>query len=204
MNMKAKPKKPRKRMGASTTALKSALHLGNIILITTTAPDGAKEMLLGRKKPKQKSDQGRKRKRVGIGKWVPAGGKNKLTDKSNEHAASRECREETGYDILVNRFVQIGLLEGYFGEDTPDPIWAVNLYHIELPFELRDEFKFEAVAFDDMRWFKIKDLPWDDMLPADRQWIPQLLIGEQLRIKIRLDKEGERLLSYSATPERFS
>ncbi len=36
----------------------------------------------------------------------------------------------------------------------------------------------------DYNWYSIHDLPWDRMRASDREWLPQILAGEEVEIKI--------------------
>lgn len=175
-------------------------HFGNITLILTPKVQGGFEILLGHKPPEGPEDAHRSRRRVGMDKWVPQGGKKEATDESDVHGAQREVLQEAGYDIPLESFADFGVLDGYFGEDSQGPTWSVRLYRIIIDRSRRDSFRFSPEEFDDMRWFDASALPWNMMMPADEQWIPHIIAGTRMHVSIRLDSSGNRLISCEATP----
>jgi 8-oxo-dGTP pyrophosphatase MutT (NUDIX family) len=170
--------------------MKNKTHIGNVTLVLSgKSGDSGKFLLLGLKRPKKKSDNKRKRKKVGSGRWVPPGGGTEPSDKSQKHSARREVFEEMGLHFPLASFKRMGTLWGY---EAPSkiPIWKVYLYVVEakgLPSEIAPNEEYTAV-----KWFPIKKLPFDKMLTGDRKWIPRLIRGDKLSIRITFhDDEGK-------------
>ena len=51
---------------------------------------------------------------------------------------------------------------------------------------------------DEMRpqWFNLHSIPYDNMFPDDRLWLPKVLNGEAFKAKFKFD-ENFNLISYS-------
>jgi len=170
--------------------MKTKTNIGNVTLVLARNGDiSEKSLLLGLKRPKKKSDDKRKRKKVGSGRWVPPGGGTEPADKSQKHSARREVFEEIGLRFPLASFKRRGTLWGY---ETPSktPIWKVYLYVVwakGLPTKTVPNEEYVAV-----KWFPVKKLPFGKMLTGDRKWIPRLIRGDKLSIRITFhDDEGK-------------
>lgn len=111
----------------------------------------------------------RKKRGVGAGQWVGPGGKLEGEETPRE-CAIREVREEVG--IRVRDPEQVGAF-AYYSDD-----WDA-LVHV-----------FRATEYDgvpreseeaDPRWFPVRDLPFAEMWPTDREWLPAALDGDTFR-----------------------
>lgn len=51
-------------------------------------------------------------------------------------------------------------------------------------------------AEGDPAWYPVDDLPYGEMWPDDRYWLPLLLDGERFRGRFRFDADGEELLAH--------
>ncbi len=125
--------------------------------------------------------------RFGAGRWNGPGGK--LADgESPEEATVREVREETG--LTVRDLHVHGLLVFYFG-DTTEPDFAVHVFST-------DSFEGDLVPSDEgrLQWFPEERLPYDQMWPDDRLWVPHLLAGRRFRGTFRLSDDMLRLVSH--------
>lgn len=157
-----------------------AKNIGNIILVVRDPGNWLNtKLLLGLKKPKDKADAKRKRKRVGIDKWTPPGGGTEEFDKNQKHAAQRELREETSLRFPLWAFKKVGTLEGFINDE---PEWLVHLYlintHGNCPRPVAGQ------GYDKIGWFKMTRLPFSRMLEGDRHWIPPIIQGNRARIKL--------------------
>ena len=181
--------------------MKIKTHIGNVAVILNS-PVGKPEnsLLLGLKRPKNKSDNKRKRRRIGIGRWVLPGGVTKCSDKSQKHAVQREVCEETGLLFPLQSFRKAGVLRGYI--NSPDtPQWLVHIYLvIDLTGRTITPNKKEYTA---MKWFPLSKLPFDKMLQGDREWLPRIARGEKLSIKIRANENADKAFSIDIRPVHF-
>lgn len=181
----------------------STPYEGNIILAFDRDKNDAEARLyLVKKAPKDKKDDQRKRKRVGIGKWVPAGGGRKSSDNSAKAGARRELFEESGdrWKIPMGDFHKVGLLEGYDTEESLPQSWenarlkwVVPIYETVIPEWLRDDHR-PSKGIVKTGWFSIRSLPWDEMIDGDRSWMPRLIKGECLHIKVLFDYRFEKVV----------
>lgn len=170
--------------------MKTKTHIGNVTLVLNGGIGNCgKLLLLGLKRPKKESDDKRKRKKVGSGRWVPPGGGTESSDKSQKHSARREVFEEMGLHFPLASFKRMGTLWGYEASSKA-PIWKVYLYVVEakgLPSKIVPNEEYLIV-----KWFPIKKLPFGKMLTGDRKWIPRLIRGDKLSIRITFhDDEGK-------------
>lgn len=162
--------------------MKTITHIGNVtIILDRSNSQNNPHILMGRKRPRGKKDEKRKRKRIGVGLWVPPGGATECSDKSQKHAAQRELRQETGLVFPLKSFQKVGILRGYINS-TDVPTWIVHIYIV-------DASKTEQVfvpneEYFEMRWFHLSQLPFEKMLQGDREWLPKIVKGQKLSIRI--------------------
>lgn len=127
-----------------------------------------------------------KKRRYGAGKWNGVGGKADPGE-SAVQAAIRECEEEIGVTPINPKYV--GRIKFYeqddpaFGHDCR--IFTTTKWHGE-PHET-----------EEMRpqWFKTKDIPYNDMWPDDKIWLPMLLAGIKFAGTVTTDA-NTALVSY--------
>lgn len=121
-----------------------------------------------------------KKRGFGVGKWNGAGGKVEPGE-THEQAAVRECQEEIG--VTPQDLQKIGELHFY---DLPDVDHYCHIY-------TATEWDGDPHETEEMRpqWFKLADIPYDQMWPDDELWMPLLLAGK--RFKGRVVMEHDRL-----------
>ncbi len=126
-----------------------------------------------------------KKRGFGEGKWNGVGGK-VGADESVTQAAIRECQEEIGVTPLRPKLV--GKLKFY---EKTDP----NFGHHAHVF-VAEAWDGEPVETEEMRpqWFRIKDIPYDDMWVDDRLWYPVMFGGKLFEADITLD--GDTIVSH--------
>lgn len=180
--------------------MKITTHVGNVsIVLDRTIGRDNPRILMGRKRPKEDEDQKRKRKRVGVGRWVPPGGATENDDKSQKHAAQRELRQETGLVFPLKSFQKAGVLRGYKGSaDTPT--WLVHIYLVDA--SLVDGEFVPNEEYVEMRWFHLSELPFEKMLQGDKDWLPKIVNGQKLSIRIVANKIANENFSIKITPIR--
>ena len=84
-------------------------------------------------------------------------------------SAQRELKEETGKDIPADRFEEAGTVL-----DKSDD----RIYHVFRVILLQSEYREQVPPhreFEEFRWVAPQRIPWDEMLPEHREWLPQML-----------------------------
>src|SRR5438046_10701335 len=115
----------------------------------------------------------------GVGGKVEAG-------ETVEAAAIRECREEIGVTPL--EVTAAGEHEFLMDADT-EP-WRLHV-HV---FTAR-RWEGEPVETDEAapRWFRVDEVPYDQMWADDRFWLPQVIAGQAIRGRFEFDSDEVRL-----------
>jgi 8-oxo-dGTP pyrophosphatase MutT (NUDIX family) len=115
----------------------------------------------------------RKKRGLGVDKWNGPGGKLNAGE-SEAAAAARECQEETGLAVSAAGVKHCGVVEFRF---VDRPAWdsECHLFVAEYRATMGEPRETEEMA---PRWFDEESLPWDDMWPDDRIWLPRVLRGE--------------------------
>lgn len=110
---------------------------------------------------------GMKKRGFGKGRWNGFGGKPEEGEKI-ERAARRETREEVG--IIIKSLNKRGVVT--FFEADPLPV-EVHIFST-------DDFKGEPKETEEMKpkWFDIGKIPYKQMWPDDKYWLPMLLGGK--------------------------
>lgn len=127
---------------------------------------------------------GMKKRGFGAGKWNGFGGKLQEGE-SIEAAAKREVLEEAG--IKVTNFEKVGLLTFEF---------LGNPEMLEVHVFRASEFSGDPVEGEEMRpqWFTVSNIPYAEMWPDDKYWIPLLLAGSKFK-GIFVFGEGDKIIS---------
>lgn len=125
-----------------------------------------------------------KRRGFGVGKWNGPGGKMEPGETS-EQAVIREVKEETGLD--VKDLKKVAELEFFF-EEKEEWNQAADAY-------ITKNFsgKIEASDEGELKWFKINELPFNQMWEDDPYWLPRALAEEFMKMKFYFDKNGKLL-----------
>ena len=125
--------------------------------------------------------------KFGEGKWNGPGGKIK-PDETPVEGVIREVREETGLTILDPKLN--GLIDFYFGE-KPEPDWTTYIFMVT-------SFEGEIKPNDEgeLRWFKIEDIPYDDMWQDDAYWLPDFIEGKKVEGTFWFNEAGTALIRH--------
>ena len=124
---------------------------------------GEKELLLAMKK-----------KGFGQGKWNEVGGKfDSKNDKNIIEAAKRELREEAG--VTTKEIEKMAILNFSYPylSDSEEKEWQVHVFFAK-------KWEGEPKESEEMKpkWFKINEIPFNQMWPDDKSWLPRVLNGE--------------------------
>ncbi|RLF00053.1 MAG: NUDIX hydrolase, partial [Thermoprotei archaeon] len=111
---------------------------------------------------------------------------------SPEEAAAREVLEEVGIRVL--ELERAGVLEFYSIGGEPD--WVVYVYRSR-------KFEGEPRPSDEAepRWFKARDLPFNEMWVDDRVWLPHVLAGRRVRGRFWFSEDYGELLRWEVEIE---
>ena len=117
-----------------------------------------------------------KKKKVGAGKWNGYGGKQEPGE-TIRAAAVRELFEESGGIRTTEEDLRLrGRMDFYFFDNkTAEPNWSVVIY-------TTSTFSGEAIDTPEAgkpTWFFYDQIPYDNMLPADRDFLPKALSDEK-------------------------
>jgi 8-oxo-dGTP diphosphatase len=128
----------------------------------------------------------RKKRGVGEGLFNGPGGKVEPGESPLE-CVHREVREEL--QVGIDDVEKVGELDFVFGAE---PFTFVHVYragHVDgEPQETA-----EAVP----HWFGVDDIPYDEMWPDDRHWMPEALAGERFVGRFHFDADGDELLGWA-------
>lgn len=117
---------------------------------------------------------GLKKRGFGEGRWNGFGGKVQAGE-TIEEGAKRELMEEAG--IEASDLEKVGLIEFEF--DGNPEIMEVHFFRV-------NGYSGEPAESEEMRpqWFDVNEIPFDEMWPDDRYWIPLFLQNKKFKGKI--------------------
>ena len=117
---------------------------------------------------------GYKKAGFGAGKYNGFGGKVEEGE-TIAGATVREMHEETGVHVRLSDLERVGHLTFLFPY-KPDWEQAVHVYTARTWEGIPQESDEMAPA-----WFKVEDIPYDQMWDDDVYWLPRVLAGERVR-----------------------
>jgi mutator protein MutT len=124
-----------------------------------------------------------KKRGFGMGRWNGAGGKIEPNETETE-ALIRETQEEI--EVTPLSYEKIGVLDFAFPDGTID--MQGHVYFCT-------KWEGEPVETEEMapQWFKISDIPYDDMWQDDIVWLPHVLKGKKLHGNFTFDGHDNML-----------
>lgn len=136
----------------------------------------------------------KKMKKIGAGKWNGFGGKPEPLDTSIRHTACRELFEESGYGIVTTpeNLIPKAVIDFFFFDNFSDePNWSVAIYVVF-------DFSGTATGTEEMQnptWFNLDSIPYNEMLPADRDFLPRVISSETTFTgKVRFNTEMNQVI----------
>ncbi|MFB6158090.1 MAG: 8-oxo-dGTP diphosphatase [Candidatus Nanohalobium sp.] len=134
-----------------------------------------------------------KKRGVGEGLYNGPGGKLE-EDETPKEAAIRETEEET--KVTPEKAEKIGELEFIFGQN---PFMFVHVFKAK-------SFSGEPEETEEARpeWFNTDKLPYEQMWPDDKYWVPKMLDGESFLARFHFDEEGEQIQEWKIEEKKFS
>jgi len=140
---------------------------------------GEKEVLLAMKK-----------RGFGKGKWNGVGGKvdSKKGDTDITETAPREVEEEIG--VKIEKMEKVAVLSFYFPHKKE---WNQDV-HVFLVKNWQGEPRESEEMLP--KWFKIKEVPFEEMWDDDKYWLPKILEGKKLKAKF-IFAPGEKITKHN-------
>ncbi len=135
-----------------------------------------------------------KKRGFGEGKYNGVGGKVKLGE-SIENAMVRETQEEIG--ITPINYEQFGYTEFY-------EFYKGKKIKINMSTFVANNYVGEIIESDEMKpfWFEINNIPYNNMHPDDKYWLPILLQGKKFKAVFEID-ENNNVTNYNITETTF-
>lgn len=130
-----------------------------------------------------------KKRGFGAGKWNGYGGKPEAGEDLLS-CAVREMQEEIGVLASVANLEKLGRMEFYF-KDNPDWNQEVSVFRVH-------QWEGEPVETDEMKpqWFKISEIPFDQMWLEDKHWMPKFLAGKKFEGEFYYNKDGTNIENF--------
>ncbi len=131
---------------------------------------------------------GMKKRGFGKGRWNGFGGKVNVNE-TIEEAVIREVKEESCLDITNPK--KRGVIEFSFEKDKSE-ILQVHIFSV-------NDFSGTPKETEEMlpKWFNIDDIPYNDMWPDDKYWLPMLLDGKNFTGSFLFGGENDDVLKYN-------
>ena len=122
-----------------------------------------------------------KKRGFGIGKYNGVGGKIKQGE-TPEEAMIRETAEEI--NVTPIKYEKVGFIEF-------DEYYKGKKENVGFHLFFVTEWKGEPTESEEMnpKWFNIKDIPYDKMLPDDKHWLPLVLEGKRIKAYFDFDED---------------
>lgn len=137
---------------------------------------------------------GVKRKGFGVGKRNGYGGKIRPRE-TPPGAAARELLEESGLFVRAEELEHVANIRFYFGDEGhPKFFCYVYLAHA-WSGQPKDTEEMHA-----HQMFPTTNLPLEEMLPADKKWLPLVLRGNKIRACVRYSASGDSVTHFHWEP----
>jgi len=133
-------------------------------------------------------------KKRGVGEDLFNGPGGKVEEnESPRECAIRETKEEV--NIKPHNLEKIGEIEFIFGEK---PFMFVHVFKTE-------KYTGKPRESEEARpeWFKTSQLPFEEMWPDDKYWIPKMLNEEKFEARFYFDKDGDEIINHSFNSPNF-
>jgi ADP-ribose pyrophosphatase YjhB (NUDIX family) len=120
----------------------------------------------------------KKARKIGEGCWNGYGGKVEKGEKIIEAAARELFEESGGVVVFPEHFEKIAIVDFHTKQEDG------KIFICQVHFFLARKWEGEAKETDEMlnpTWFRV--LPLDEMMPADKEWLPIALGGKKIKAK---------------------
>ena len=129
---------------------------------------------------------GRKARKIGAGLWNGIGGNVEDGDKTIEDTAKREVKEEIG--VEVGDITCLGEVDFKFPS-----LKKINKVVMFVTDDYKGELSPNLEEISELKWFNKNELPLEEMLAADKEFIPLLLKGKKIKGEVRFTDEFKLL-----------
>lgn len=138
---------------------------------------------------------GHKKRGFGVNKWAGIGGRIEAGETMAE-AAIREVHEEIGVTIDHADLQPRGVIRFEF---PYRPTWSQTVYIF-----VATVWAGEPTESEEMRpqWYATHALPFDLMWDDARYWLPQVIAGEMLHLRITIGEDNVTVREISVLPAR--
>lgn len=133
-----------------------------------------------------------KKRGFGSDRWNGVGGKIDPGE-SEVQALIRECQEEI--EVTPTTFEKVAEHDFVMDSDGDAP------WHMYVHAYIATDWNGEPAETEEMapQWFKVTDIPYDQMWQDDIYWLPVVLAGQSLKTRFVFDT-NEQMLSAELTP----
>jgi mutator protein MutT len=121
-----------------------------------------------------------KKRGLGQGRFNGVGGKIEPGE-TVEQAMVRECQEEV--EVTPTQFTQVARLDFLMDSNSAEP-WRLDGHVFVATHWQGEPTETEEMA---PQWFKLSDIPYDQMWEDDSLWLPQVLEGKLIQASFAFD-----------------
>ncbi len=100
---------------------------------------------------------------------------------------ARECQREVGFVPDIGSLELVGKLRFYFAGVFK---WEVEAF---ISRQWQEGERDEGEDMKDPVWVKFDEIPYDDMWPGDREWLPRVLSGQKVDADIYYSADHKKL-----------
>lgn len=113
-----------------------------------------------------------KKRGFGVNRWNGLGGKVEKDEEILE-GAIRETEEEI--EVQIKQSNKVAEISFYFPHN--------ELWNQKAHVYICENWEGKPKETEEMRpeWFKVSEIPYSDMWPADKYWIPEVIAGKQIK-----------------------
>lgn len=115
--------------------------------------------------------------KIGAGCWNGYGGGSELGDANIRATAVRELHEESGLETLPHQLRKMAVVD--FHNTKKDG----GVFRCRVHVFLAPVWSGQLKATKEMlnpTWFKISEIRWNELMPADRFWLPPVFEGKRI------------------------
>ncbi len=138
---------------------------------------------------------GKKKLKIGKGKLNAPGGKMESVDQGScIQAAIRELWQECGIKVLSEDLKEVAVL--HISRDGVGYEFEVHVYMVK-------DFEGDPVETEEMSQlepYKFAAINYDELMPADRSWLPAVLFGLSIRVHLTYNKDRSLMTFFKAYP----